>query len=146
MPRNIIKSIIGGDDDVNGSNKKIEGTVVLMKKNVLDFNDFNASVIDSVKELLGQRVSLQLISAVNGDPGNYFLIFSNFNNTSTIFGIFILFMIFFSCLFGMEFVSQDMSSVQDWVVILVFLVVLVFAFAFWFFRGYSFFFFFPYGK
>ena len=145
MPRNIIKSIIGDDGD-NGSNKKIEGTVVLMKKNVLDFNDFNASVIDSVKELLGQRVSLQLISAVNGDPGNYFLIFSIFNNTSTIFGIFILFMIFFSCLFGMEFVSQDMSSVQDWVVILVFLVVLVFAFAFWFFRGYSFFFFFPYGK
>uniref|UniRef100_A0A2N9GTJ4 Lipoxygenase n=1 Tax=Fagus sylvatica TaxID=28930 RepID=A0A2N9GTJ4_FAGSY len=68
MPRNIIKSIIGDDDDDNGSNKKIEGTVVLMKKNVLDFNDFNASVIDSVKELLGQRVSLQLISAVNGDP------------------------------------------------------------------------------
>ena len=94
MPRNIIKSIIGDDGD-NGSNKKIEGTVVLMKKNVLDFNDFNASVIDSVKELLGQRVSLQLISAVNGDPGNYFLIFSNFNNTSTIFGIFIYFMIFF---------------------------------------------------
>ncbi len=146
MPRNIIKSIIGDDDDDNGSNKKIEGTVVFMKKNVLDFNDFNASVIDSVKELLGQRVSLQLISAVNGDPGNYFLIFSNFNNASTIFGIFILFMIFFSCLFGMEFVSQDMSSVQDWLVILVFLVVLVFAFAFWFFRGYSFFIFFPYGK
>jgi linoleate 9S-lipoxygenase len=95
MPRNIIKSIIGGDDDDNGNNKKIEGTVVLMKKNVLDFNDFNASVIDSVKELLGQRVSLQLISAVNGDPGNYFLIFSNFNNQVLFLVFFLFFMIFF---------------------------------------------------
>ncbi|GMY21572.1 probable linoleate 9S-lipoxygenase 5 isoform X1 [Fagus crenata] len=60
--------ITGNDDDDNGNNKKIEGTVVLMKKNVLDFNDFIASVLDSFHELLGQRVSLQLISAVNADP------------------------------------------------------------------------------
>ncbi|KAK7834054.1 putative linoleate 9s-lipoxygenase 5 [Quercus suber] len=40
-----------------------------MKKNVLDFNDFNASVLDGFLELLGQKVSFQLISAVNGDPG-----------------------------------------------------------------------------
>uniref|UniRef100_A0A7N2L4V9 Lipoxygenase domain-containing protein n=1 Tax=Quercus lobata TaxID=97700 RepID=A0A7N2L4V9_QUELO len=40
-----------------------------MKKNVLDFNDFNASVLDGFHELLGQKVSFQLISAVNGDPG-----------------------------------------------------------------------------
>ncbi|GAV63153.1 Lipoxygenase domain-containing protein/PLAT domain-containing protein [Cephalotus follicularis] len=39
-----------------------------MKKNVLDFNDFNASVLDRVHELLGQKVYLQLISSVNGDP------------------------------------------------------------------------------
>ncbi|KAG6646021.1 hypothetical protein CIPAW_08G164200 [Carya illinoinensis] len=36
-----------------------------MKKNVLDFNDFHASVLDRVHELFGQRVSLQLVSAVN---------------------------------------------------------------------------------
>ncbi|KAH7847234.1 hypothetical protein Vadar_023536 [Vaccinium darrowii] len=49
--------------------KKIRGTVVLMKKNVLDFNDFNASILDRVHELLGEKVSLQLVSAVNADPG-----------------------------------------------------------------------------
>ena len=42
---------------------------MLMKKNVLDFNDFHASFLDRVHELLGQGVSLQLISAVNVDPG-----------------------------------------------------------------------------
>ncbi|KAF8394410.1 hypothetical protein HHK36_020618 [Tetracentron sinense] len=50
--------------------KKIKGSVVLMKKNVLDFTDFNASILDRVHEFLGKGVSLQLISAVNGDPGN----------------------------------------------------------------------------
>ncbi|GMY21570.1 probable linoleate 9S-lipoxygenase 5, partial [Fagus crenata] len=69
MLQNIINKITGNDDDDdNGNNKKIEGTVVLMKKNVLDFNDFNASVLDRFHELLGKRVSLQLISAVNADP------------------------------------------------------------------------------
>ncbi|KAL5786621.1 hypothetical protein ACOSQ2_009013 [Xanthoceras sorbifolium] len=53
-----------------GSKKKVQGTVVLMKKNVLDFNDFNASLLDRFHELLGQRVSLQLVSAVNGDSGD----------------------------------------------------------------------------
>ncbi|XP_041020069.1 probable linoleate 9S-lipoxygenase 5 [Juglans microcarpa x Juglans regia] len=64
MIHNIIKTITSCD----GDKKKIEGKVVLMKKNVLDFNDFNASILDGVHELLGHRVSLQLISAVNGDP------------------------------------------------------------------------------
>ncbi|PON59878.1 Lipoxygenase [Trema orientale] len=50
--------------------KKIKGSVVLMKKNVLDFNDFNASFLDRVHELFGQRVALRLVSAVNGDPEN----------------------------------------------------------------------------
>ncbi|KAL6185458.1 hypothetical protein ACLB2K_041591 [Fragaria x ananassa] len=51
------------DNLKNGSHKKIKGTVVLMKNNVLDFNDFHASVLDRVHEFLGQGVSLQLISA-----------------------------------------------------------------------------------
>jgi len=66
MLQNIINKITGDDES---GNKKVEGKVVLMKKNVLDFNDFNASVLDRVHELLGQKVSFQLISAVNGDPG-----------------------------------------------------------------------------
>ncbi|XP_050274139.1 probable linoleate 9S-lipoxygenase 5 isoform X2 [Quercus robur] len=67
MLQNIINKITGDDES---GNKKVEGKVVLMKKNVLDFNDFNASVLDGFLELLGQKVSFQLISAVNGDPAN----------------------------------------------------------------------------
>lgn len=56
-------------DALTGNNKKIKGTVVLMKKNVLDLNDFNSSLLDGFHELLGKKVSLQLISAVNVDQG-----------------------------------------------------------------------------
>lgn len=51
-----------------GECKKIKGKFVLMKKNILDFNDFHASVVDRFHELHGKRVSLQLISSVNGQP------------------------------------------------------------------------------
>ncbi|GKV11840.1 hypothetical protein SLEP1_g23059 [Rubroshorea leprosula] len=54
-----------------GGGKKVMGTAVLMKKNVLDFNDFNASIIDRLDELIGRKVSLKLISAKNGDPGEF---------------------------------------------------------------------------
>lgn len=54
---------------VDESKTKIRGTVVLMKKNVLDFNDIKASCFDRVHELLGRGVSVQLISAVHADPG-----------------------------------------------------------------------------
>ncbi|KAJ6813526.1 putative linoleate 9S-lipoxygenase 5 [Iris pallida] len=47
---------------------KIKGTVVLMKKNVLDFNDFNASFLDRVHEFFGDGVSFELISSTVGDP------------------------------------------------------------------------------
>lgn len=47
----------------------IKGTVVLMKKNLLELNDLGASFIDRVHELLGKAVSLRLVSAVNTDPG-----------------------------------------------------------------------------
>jgi hypothetical protein len=57
------------NDENESKKRKIKGTVVLMKKNVLDFNDFHALFLDRVHELLGQGVSLQLISAVNVDPG-----------------------------------------------------------------------------
>ena len=66
MLGNIVDNITGEN---NGTKEKVQGTVVLMKKNVLDFNDFPASLLDDVHELVGQRVSLQLVSAVNGDSG-----------------------------------------------------------------------------
>ncbi|XP_073039929.1 LOW QUALITY PROTEIN: probable linoleate 9S-lipoxygenase 5 [Primulina eburnea] len=47
--------------------KKIQGKVVLMKKNVLDFVDFSGSIVDRVDELLGKKVSLQLISSTHSD-------------------------------------------------------------------------------
>lgn len=54
--------------------KKLRGTVVLMKKNVLELNDLKASVLDRFDELRGKRVLLQLISSVNCDPGKNFLL------------------------------------------------------------------------
>ncbi|KAL4642503.1 hypothetical protein ACB092_02G023500 [Castanea dentata] len=53
-----------------GESKKVKGTVVLMKKNVLDFHDIKASFIDRIHELLGKGVSMQLISSVHPDPAN----------------------------------------------------------------------------
>ncbi|KAK2997621.1 hypothetical protein RJ639_026247 [Escallonia herrerae] len=55
----------------NGSDRKIiKGTVVLMKKNVLDLTDQKASFLDHVHELVGKGVSVKLISATHGDPVN----------------------------------------------------------------------------
>ncbi|KAI5587325.1 hypothetical protein POPTR_005G032650v4 [Populus trichocarpa] len=69
-----IASCCAGD-----SKMKIKGTVVLMKKNVLEFNDFPASVLDRGHELLGQGVSLQVISAAKSDPpGIYTTVLSSF--------------------------------------------------------------------
>ncbi|KAI3750475.1 hypothetical protein L2E82_11028 [Cichorium intybus] len=42
--------------------KNIKGTVVLMKKNVLDVNDFRASILDQVYEIFGKRISIKLIT------------------------------------------------------------------------------------
>lgn len=39
-----------------GERKEIKGRVVLMKKYVLDFNDFNVLIIDVFDELLGKKV------------------------------------------------------------------------------------------
>ncbi|CAL0311226.1 unnamed protein product [Lupinus luteus] len=65
MFHNIVKCFNGKENK-----NKIKGIVVLMKKNVLDFNDFSASILDRVHEFLGKRVSLQLVSAINIDNGN----------------------------------------------------------------------------
>ncbi|XP_044486797.1 linoleate 9S-lipoxygenase 5-like isoform X2 [Mangifera indica] len=58
------------DGNMKKKKKKIKGSVVLMKKNFLDFNDMTASAIDRVYELLGKGVSIQLISADHADPAN----------------------------------------------------------------------------
>ncbi|KAL6893707.1 hypothetical protein ACP4OV_007805 [Aristida adscensionis] len=68
-------------DRLTGRNKeawnegRIRGTVVLVKKGVLDsldFGDFQASLLDDVHKFLGQDegVSFQLVSATAADPGN----------------------------------------------------------------------------
>lgn len=66
-PKTESKGVV--EEDINHDKKKIKGIVVLMKKNTLDMHDLTASLLDRVYELLGKRVSLQLISAVHTDPG-----------------------------------------------------------------------------
>ncbi|TKV91889.1 hypothetical protein SEVIR_9G126900v4 [Setaria viridis] len=59
-------------DGLTGANKnaRLKGTVVLMRKNVLDLNDFGATVIDGISEFLGKGVTCQLISSTLVDPYN----------------------------------------------------------------------------
>ncbi|XP_019187207.1 PREDICTED: probable linoleate 9S-lipoxygenase 5 [Ipomoea nil] len=65
----IVGAITGKHDAAAEEKPKIiKGTVVLMKKNALDLKDIGASVLDTVHELVGQKVSFELISAVNADP------------------------------------------------------------------------------
>ncbi|XP_022742693.1 probable linoleate 9S-lipoxygenase 5 [Durio zibethinus] len=52
------------------SHKIIRGTVVLVKNNVFGFNTIHTTVADSVFELIGKGVTLQLVSADNADPAN----------------------------------------------------------------------------
>jgi len=65
-----VQSVSDGEEGSNNGFKKIRGTVVLMKKNVLDFNDVPASLLDRIHELVGKGVSLQLVSADQPDPGH----------------------------------------------------------------------------
>lgn len=53
------------------SSTTVKGSVLLMKKNVLDFNDFNASLLDGLHEFLGKGVSFQLVSATVADPREF---------------------------------------------------------------------------
>ncbi|MED6138211.1 Linoleate 9S-lipoxygenase 5 [Stylosanthes scabra] len=54
----------------NGEKKKssVRGKVVLMKKGVLDFHDIKSNVLDRIHELMGNGVSLQLVSSLTPDP------------------------------------------------------------------------------
>ncbi|KAM3356251.1 putative linoleate 9S-lipoxygenase 5 [Capsicum galapagoense] len=74
----LLETVCGKQHDVgierdpsNGTSSiKIKGTVVLRKKNALNFNDAGSAFLDRMHELFGKHVSLQLISAVHADPGN----------------------------------------------------------------------------
>ncbi|KAL8162695.1 hypothetical protein V2J09_014184 [Rumex salicifolius] len=65
----LMKQRIGNSKQEKGMKKTIKGTVVLMKKNVLDVTDVPASFLDRIYEILGKGVSLQLITAVQTDTG-----------------------------------------------------------------------------
>lgn len=67
----------GVADRLTGKNKeawkegKIRGTVKLVKKEVLDVGDFNASLLDGLHSILGRDdggVAFQLVSATAADP------------------------------------------------------------------------------
>ncbi|XP_071696448.1 probable linoleate 9S-lipoxygenase 5 [Rutidosis leptorrhynchoides] len=64
--RNLANLVLGKNHERKTT--KVKGKVVLMKKNVLDFNDLGASVLDRAHELLGKHISIQFISATHADP------------------------------------------------------------------------------
>ncbi|XP_022999947.1 probable linoleate 9S-lipoxygenase 5 [Cucurbita maxima] len=61
--RCLMKFGYGDGGGGSGNGRRIRGTVVLMKKSVLDFKDVKASVVDRIHEFLGKGVSIQLISS-----------------------------------------------------------------------------------
>ncbi|XP_017625313.1 linoleate 9S-lipoxygenase 6-like [Gossypium arboreum] len=63
---NVVSDITG----INKTTKTVTGSVVLVKKNFLDFTSLTSTVVDGLFELLGNGVTLQLVSAENTDPAN----------------------------------------------------------------------------
>ncbi|CDO99039.1 unnamed protein product [Coffea canephora] len=71
----LLETVCGKNRDTpieieNGERPKIKGTVVLMKKNILDVKDVGASILDRLHELFHRGVSIQLVSADQIDPEN----------------------------------------------------------------------------
>ncbi|KAL8211424.1 hypothetical protein R6Q57_005861 [Mikania cordata] len=62
-----VANLVLGDVYETKKTTTVKGKVVLMKKNVLDFNDFGASVLDRAHELFGKHISIQFISATHAD-------------------------------------------------------------------------------
>ena len=64
--------MLGGilDSLTGNKNARLKGTVVLMRKNVLELNDFSATVIDGISEFLGKGVTCQLVSSTVVDANN----------------------------------------------------------------------------
>lgn len=63
---NVLGDLTGGL-----KNGRLKGSVVLMRKNVLEFNDFSASLVDGITEFLGRGVTCQLISSTVVDPSEH---------------------------------------------------------------------------
>ncbi|KAI0524986.1 hypothetical protein KFK09_004376 [Dendrobium nobile] len=55
-------------DVLSAGKKKVKASIVIMDKNVLSLNDFNASILNQIQDFVGQSVELRLISATVGDP------------------------------------------------------------------------------
>ncbi|KAI3676057.1 hypothetical protein L1987_85653 [Smallanthus sonchifolius] len=70
MFQKVAKLLLGEDYGRKKTKTKVKGKVVLMKKNVLDFNDLGASVLDRAHELFGQHISIQFISVTHADSGS----------------------------------------------------------------------------
>ncbi|KAI3810544.1 hypothetical protein L1987_20162 [Smallanthus sonchifolius] len=65
-----VAKLLLGEDYGRKTKTTVKGKVVLMKKNVLDFNDLGASVLDRAHELFGQHISIQFISVTHADSGS----------------------------------------------------------------------------
>lgn len=53
-----------------GKDAEVKAKVIFMNKNVLDLNDFRASLFDGFQDIVGKSVSFQLVSATVGDSNN----------------------------------------------------------------------------
>jgi len=82
---------------------KLKGTVVLMRKNVLDVNsvtsvggivgqglDILGSTVDNLTAFLGRSVSLQLISATKPDGSFLLLLFTSYQYIYFLFCVYIV--------------------------------------------------------
>lgn len=74
-----VGNVVGDITGLNkpSSKKTITGSVVMVKKNVLDFSALHSTVADSLFELVGNQVTLQLVSAENPDSGSFHSKFPN---------------------------------------------------------------------
>ena len=79
-----VGGIIG---DLTGGlkNARLKGSVVLMRKNVLDLTDFGATVFDGISEFLGRGVTCQLISSTIVDSSEHSVSHSGFRNLKNIY-------------------------------------------------------------
>ncbi|XP_076941070.1 putative linoleate 9S-lipoxygenase 5 [Bidens hawaiensis] len=68
MLHKVVNLVLG--ENHGKSKTTVKGKVVLMKKNVLDFSDVGASVLDRAHELSGNHISIQFISITHADSGS----------------------------------------------------------------------------
>ena len=59
-----------GSNGMSSSDYDINGEVVLQKVALLHLTDYTATLADEASELMGKKISLQLVSSDQVDPGN----------------------------------------------------------------------------